>query len=877
MRFWRRRNREQDLDNELRSHIELEAEERLEDGASSTEALYSAKRALGNTAAIKEDVRAAWGWTRLCQLRQDAFYGLRIFAKAPGFTAIVIATLALGIGATTAIFSILNAVLLRPLPYKDPGRLVVIWKQPVRDRAAIPVFDTYAEFQDWSAASRSFEQAAAATWASSGAILTGVGRAREVLAMPVSLTFFKLLGVPPQMGRTFQPGDLNAGCAVVLRHRFWQTDLAGDKNILGRAIRLNTQSCTVVGVMPPGFTFYPDALSMWMLIGHGSQIARNPEKSNVGMFARLRSGVSIESARREVELLYQNAHRNDNNASKLKPVIYPLKDQFTFLTGANLRLSVIVLFAAVCFVLVIACVNVASLLLGRLLMRQRELAMRSALGAARGRLFRQLLTEGLLLSSCAALLGAGIAIAAVHFFRISNVVEMPPGSPVTVDLRVLGFTAVLAVFTAIAFTLLPAWNASRVNLAETLKSAGRGAAHRGAARFFQKAMIVTEVALSLVLLSGAALLIESVVRFSSASLGFSTDHLLTMPIILPQWRYPSGDRRSDFYRQVINAASTLPGMERVSLASSVPLASGYGSFTAFSMEGHPESGDSCGAYERSISPDYFRVMGIPLHQGRAFDERDRAEARPVAIINHALASKYFAHENPIGRHIRLDDADAAGTWLTIVGIAGDEKSRNFFHEMTWEENPWIFRPLLQDMSGSPTLILRTAGDPGALSAILQKRIAKIDPNVPFGDAKTMQNSVTQALAHPLFRAILLSIFAGLALLLAAVGLYGVLSQWVVQQTKDIGIHMALGGAKSDVVKLIVNQGISLTLLGIIAGIAASCALTRFLSVLLYGVKPADPVALATVSAVLIFAAFVATYFPARRATSVDPLVALRHE
>ncbi|HXU50094.1 MAG TPA: permease prefix domain 1-containing protein, partial [Candidatus Binatia bacterium] len=229
MRFWRRRNREQDLDNELRSHIELEAEERLEDGASSTEALYSAKRALGNTAAIKEDVRAAWGWTRLCQLRQDAFYGLRIFAKAPGFTAIVIATLALGIGATTAIFSILNAVLLRPLPYKDPGRLVVIWKQPVRDRAAIPVFDTYAEFQDWSAASRSFEQAAAATWASSGAILTGVGRAREVLAMPVSLTFFKLLGVPPQMGRTFQPGDLNAGCAVVLRHRFWQTDLAGDK------------------------------------------------------------------------------------------------------------------------------------------------------------------------------------------------------------------------------------------------------------------------------------------------------------------------------------------------------------------------------------------------------------------------------------------------------------------------------------------------------------------------------------------------------------------------------------------------------------------------------------------------------------------------
>ena len=874
MRFWRRRDRERDLDNELRSHLDLEAEERLDDGASSTEALYAAKRALGNAALIKEDVRASWGWTWLSQLRQDIFHGLRIFAKAPGFTAIVIATLALGIGATTAIFSILNAVLLRPLPYKDPGRLVVIWKQSAKDRSAIPVFDTYAEFKDWSAASRSFEQAAAATWASSGAILTGSGRAREVLAMPVSLTFFKLLGVPPQIGRTFQSSDLNAGCVVVLRHRFWRNDLAGGKNVIGRAIRLNTQACTVIGVMPPGFTFYPDALSMWMLIGHGSEIARSPEKSNVGMFARLRAGVSMDTAQREVELLYRNAHRNDKDASKLKPVVYPLKSQFTFLTGANLRLSVIVLFAAVCFVLVIACVNVASLLLGRLLMRRRELAMRSALGAAHGRLLRQLLTEGLLLSSCAALIGAGIAIAAVHFFRISNVVQMPPGSPVAVDLPVLGFTAVLAVFTAIAFTLLPAWNASRVNLAETLKSAGRGATHRDAARFFQKAMIVTEVALSLVLLSGAALLIESVVRFSSASLGFSTDHLLTMPLTLPQWRYPSDDRRSDFYRQVMNAASTLPGVERVALASSVPLASGYGSFAAFHIEGRPDSGNSPGAYQRSISRDYFRVMGIPLYQGRAFDQRDQAKTEPVAIVNRALAAKYFLREDPIGKHIRFGDS---GPWLTIAGIAGNEKSRDFFHEMTWEENPWIFRPLLQDPAADPNLIVRTAGDPAALGPALEKRIAAIDPNVPLGDAQTMQNSVTQALAHPLFRAILLSIFAGLALLLAAVGLYGVLSQWVVQQTKDIGIRMALGGAKSDIVKVIVSQGMLLTLFGIAVGLTASFMLTRFLAVLLYGVKPADPLALAAVSVVLIVVAFVATSFPARRATSVDPLVALRHE
>ncbi len=408
--FWRKRKfREQDLERELRSHLELETEEQQEAGLATEEARFRARRAFGNITLTKEAARGIWGWSSLERLKQDLAYAARTFARTPAFTAVVIVTLALGIGATSAIFSIVNAVLLHPLPYPNADRLVVIWEKLTRDPKGPPVFDSYRDFQIWKSQSRSFERLAPATWATGGRILTGSGPARDVLAMPAGIDFFSLLGAKPELGRTFQPDDLKRGCTVVLRHRFWMEAFGGEKNVIGRHIELDEKACTVVGVTPAGFTFYPDALSMWMLITPESAIARDPENSNVGVFGLLKPGVSIERAQKELQLLYVNEHRKDAPAMRRSPVVYPLAEQFAYLTGPNLRLSVMVLFAAVSFVLLIACVNIANLLLGRSVVRQKELAVRAALGSGRARLIRQLLTEGLLLSFAGALLGTLLA------------------------------------------------------------------------------------------------------------------------------------------------------------------------------------------------------------------------------------------------------------------------------------------------------------------------------------------------------------------------------------------------------------------------------------------------------------------------------------
>lgn len=878
--FWRKRkSRECDFDKELRSHLELEAEEQRESGLPSDEARYAAQRAFGNTTLIKETVRGLWICNWLERLKQDLGYALRSFARTPGFTTIVVLTLALGIGATTAMFSIVDALLLHPLPYRNADRLVVVWEIQKHDPNGPPVFDSYRDYETWKSKSRSFERLAPATWATGQQIMMGIGRAREVLAMPVGVDFFSLLGVAPELGRTFEPDDLHRKCTVVLKHDFWATAFGGDRNVVGRHVELSQKACTVIGVMPSGFTFFPDVAPMWRLITPDSAIARDPENSNVGVFGLLKRGVSIERAQQEIETVYKNAHKGDPGGIKRIPVVHPLAEQFAYLTGPNLRLSVMILFGAVIFVLLIACVNIANLLLGRSLARQKELAVRAALGSGRLRLVRQLLTESLLLSFGGAVAGILLTFGTVHYFKVANPIALPPGNPVAVNSYVLGFTAVLTVITAILFGLAPAWKASRVDLVDALRASGRSASFSPAVRTFGRALVSAEVMLSLALLVGAGLLIQSVNRLASVPLGFRTDHVLSLRIELPKWSYAKSDQRAGFYRAILDRAAALPGVESAAVATSLPLQNSRFGGSTLAVEGKPQPDSAArrDIAQVSITPGYFRVMGVTLERGRFFDARDREKSEPVAIVSAALVRKYFPHEDPIGKRISVGETGAPKSWLTIIGVSTEEKDQNFFHQMTWEDIPMVFRPISQDPPFSVSLVLRTSRHESALDVAMQKQIAALDHTVPVGEVQTMGAQLSRALAYPRFRAVVLGAFAGTALLLAAVGLYGVLSQLIAQRTQEFGVRTALGAQRRDILVLVIRQGVLLTLVGLSAGILVALSLTRLLSSLLYGVTATDPWTLAGVSLLLIAVATLAVFLPARRASKVDPMVALRYE
>lgn len=811
------------------------------------------------------------------QATQDVVHAIRNFRRTPGFTAIAALTLALGIGATTAVFSIVDAVLLNPLPFLHSDRLVVAWEKLTHEPNAPPIFDSLRDFEIWRKNSQAFEQIAAATWATGSRIMTGAGPARNVLAMPVSVDFFALLGIQPELGRTFQPGDLSRNCTVVLSHRFWLQTFNGDRQLAAKHIALDDSSCAIIGVMPASFHFYPDAAPMWTLITPASVLARDPEHANVGVFARLRPGVSIGRAQSELDALRSGSHPNDPPGSERSVAVYPLAEMFAYLSGPTLRLSIAVLFGAVCFVLLIACVNVANLLLGRSLVRQKELAVRAALGAGRGRLVRQLLTETLLLAAAGAIPGILLAKAAIHYFRLWNPIELPPGNPVSVNPVVLVFTAALALLTAAVSGLFPALRASHADPIDALKTVGRTATLGRSAGKFRQALAAAQVALSISLLAGAGLLIESVNRLASVPLGFDTARAFTMSIHLPTWSYTTPAQRASFYRSVLDRAVTLPGIESAAFATSLPLTGGRFASNTLVVQGKPITAAARDVGTVSITPDYFHVMRVPLQIGRLFDARDRDTAEPVAIVNEALARKFFPNENPIGKHIGFADPPNRTAWFTIVGVAADEKSRNFFHEMRWEEIPLVFRPLAQRPQSSAALIVRTIHDRNQLAAAIQKQIRALDNNVPATDIETLDEQLSRTLAYPRFRAVVLGAFAALALLLAGVGLYGVLAQATVQRTQEFGVRMALGAERRDVLALVIRQGILLTATGVVFGLMLALALTRILRTLLFGVQAGDPWIWAAVSLTLALVALLATSVPAWRASRVDPLTALRYE
>ena len=811
-------------------------------------------------------------------LFQDLRYGWRQLKRSPGFTAVAVVTLALGIGANTAIFSIVDAVLLQPLPYKDSDRLFAVWSTEIKNPGS-KLFSSYRDFEEWQAHNQSFEQLEACTWATGGQALTWHGTSLNVLAIPATQGFFSLLGVSAARGRTFAPEDLQQGCTVVLAHDLWQNRLGGPPDVVGKSLILDGRSCNVAGVMPPGFDFYPRQTSLWTLITPQSEFVRHPMDNSVGVFGRLKTGVNRNRAVAELAALHHHVLQEAPVGSwvtEVVPVIYDLQEEFTWLAGRNLRTALLVLFAAVLFVLLIACVNVANLLLGRSSERERELAIRAALGSGRARLVRQLVTESLLLSSLGAGLGILLATAAVRYFRTANPVELPPGNPVGVNMEVLGFTAVLAVLTGLLFGLFPAWRTSRLDLNLALKAAGRGVGEGLSSHRTGKLLAVAQVALSLVLLAGAGLLIESTARLGSAPLGFRTDHLLTSSIELPAAAFSQPSERAQFYDKLTSRLSTLPGVEGVALMSALPF---YGTAEySVSVRGGPLPSSEVGdAGPVDVNDDYFRVLGISLIRGRDFDSRDREDSLPVTIVNEALVREYFRHADPIGRQIKLGMPDGKNPWLTIVGVVGDVKHNIVYKEMGYVVAPVVFRPLSQAAGRSMFLAIRAAGSPLSLASTLQHEVSTQENNALVSDVRTMDERVSGLLAHPRFRATLLGIFAGLALVLAAMGIYGVLAQSVLQRTHEIGIRMALGAERRSLLWLVVGQGTVLALAGVGAGLVMALALTRYLAGMLYGVRASDPLTFATVSALLVTVALVASYVPARHASRVDPMVALRHE
>ena len=872
---------DRELNEELSAYLEMAAAEKMKQGMSRKDALRAVRLERGGLELAKKVVRAA-RWESFVETSwQDLRFSTRMLRKSPGFTAVAVLTLALGIGASTIIFSIIHAVLLTPLPYADSSRLVVIYDRETRTTGLSKLMDLYHDFEEYRDHSQSFDRLAGMTWVGGNPTMTGFGPSKEVHQVQATLGFFSLLGVAPALGRTFAKGDMARGCTTVLAYSFWKDVLGRQEHVIGGTIRLDDQACDVIGVMPETFTFFPPETQVWTLISSNNKLERDPLHNDLAIYAHLKPGVSIPAALAELVLLHGHANEHERHAVETQPLVLPLQEELTWLAGANLRLSLIVLFGAVSALLLIGCGNVANLLLTRSLLRHRELAIRSALGSGMLRLLRQLLTEGLLLSLSAAALGACLAVGVIHLFNVTKPVELPSTAVVRINAPVLLFTAILSVLTTVLFGLAPAWKASKIDFVEVLKANSQSTTQGAGKRRMARVLIVAEVMLSLVLLAGAGLLMESAARFASIPLGFAPNRVATMIISLPPKTYGADLERVRIYDRIFSGLDALPGVQTTAVSSMLPFRPIQG-FDALEVEGRQPSTPETARHDSgviSISPLYFSTLGIPLLKGRSFNVDDQLQTEPVAIVNEALAKKYFAAEDPVGRQIRSFGAPPEhNPWRRIVGVVANEKRGNPFQEMSWLDTPAMFLPIAQVPPSRVTLLVRSNVDPMGLTNIVQRQVSTLDPSIPVSNIQTAEHLLLKEhLAYPRFRALVVGSFAGFALLLAVIGLYGVVSQLVTQRTNEIGLRMALGADARSVLTMITKEGMLLVGFGIGLGAILALFLSRFLAGLLYGVKSNDPITLAAVSVLLLVAALAATLLPARRATRVDPMVALRYE
>jgi putative ABC transport system permease protein len=807
-------------------------------------------------------------------LLKDIRYGIRGLLKRPGFTVIALITLALGIGANTAIFSVVNAVLLRPLPFQDPEQLVIVWEDATF--AGFPRnTPAPANYVDWKTQNQSFADMAASHEDSFN--LTGDGEPERVSAYAVSANFFPLLGVQPLVGRSFLTEEDRPGAnkVVVLSYSLWQSRYGGDRNILNREILLNGEKHSVIGVMPASFQFFEKDVRLWVPIAFEAEDLTNRGGHYLKVVARLKSGVSLSQAQADMNAIMHRIavdHPGETMEGKLGAIVLPMRDQVV----GEARGSLIVLLVAVAFVLLIACANVAGLLLARAVGRRKEIALRMALGAGRTRVIRQLLTESLLLAVAAGVFGSLLAYGSFTFLQGLVPEEMALAASLKLDVRILIFTIAISILTGIIFGLVPALQSANFDLNEALKQSSGRVTSTGRLR---SSMIVFEVALSIVLLVGAGLLIQTLFQLFRQYSMLEPEKVLTMRTILPREKYKEPQQRTNFYQQVLKRAEHLPGVVAAGYSTSVPLA-WKGGTSGFYPEGlqSPIPGMAYDANHRQVTANYLKAMNIPLRQGRYFASSDNAQSLPVAIINETMARQYWPGENALGRRFKIGDPDEPGKqWKQIVGIVADIRQMGLDEPIKAE----MYLPYEQvtDWPGyiPRDLAIRTNGDMSGLVGSVRQIIREVDPDQPVSNVATMAEVLGTEAAQRRMGMIMLAGFAALALLLASLGIYGVLAYFVTQHTNEIGVRQALGATPRNILFLVLRKGMGLTLVGVAIGLLAAFALTRLMSSLLFGVTAADPLTFATVPLLLIVVALLACYIPARRATKVDPLVALRYE
>lgn len=807
------------------------------------------------------------------QLFTDLRYGLRGLLKRPAFTAIALLTLALGIGVNTAIFSAVDSVLLRSMPFKNAESLVAVWEHSPQLGIARNEMAP-ANFFDLRNQNQVFEGLGG--FGEMSMNLTGVGEPERLEGQLVTANVFVLLGVQPALGRTFAPQEDQVGQdhVAVLSHALWQRRFNRDPNIINTQVTLNGESYTIVGVMPPDFFFPIRESELWIPWSMPPDQASGRGDHYLHAIARLKPGVTNERANTEVESI---AARLATDYPRTNEGLGFVVNSFQRDYVGDLRQPILILFAAVGLVLLIACANVANLLLAQATARRREIAIRMALGARRWTIARQLLLESLLLAIGGGVLGVFGAVWGVEALSKLLPESLSKLQAVTIDARVLVFTVAVVVVTALAFGVVPALHAVRANPGEALSETARDAAGGNSGRYVRRVLVVSEVALAVVLLVGAGLLIRSFQRLNQVDVGFNPNNVLTMRAVLPFPKYQKPEARRAFYDELLRRVDEIPGVESAGVITFLPL-SFTGMKFSFSVEGRTNVNDMNlpFALYRVVSPDYFRALEIPLQRGRFFDSRDSKDSQPVMVVNRRLAEQFWPGEDPTGKRLKIGPPDSQNPWAVIVGVVGDVRQQGLYGE----QKPELYVPYAQEwrMWMAPKdLVVRTTGDPNALAAAVREAVWAVDKDQPVSNVRTMDQVFAATISRERFQMLLLTLFATLALVLACIGLYGVISYMVAQRTHEIGVRMALGAQAFDVLSLVIRQGMLLVVVGLIVGIGIGTVVTRVLSDMLYGVSARDPLTFVGVPVLLLLVAFLACYIPARRATRIDPLTALRAE